>query len=49
MTTAVAGYAMAPGPFSLSALLLCATGTGLMSASANALNQVCVSLLSLIN
>jgi len=39
VTTAVAGYAMAPGPFSLSALLLCATGTGLMSASANALNQ----------
>lgn len=40
VTTAVAGYALAPGAFSLSTLLLCAVGTGLMSASANALNQV---------
>jgi len=39
VTTAVAGYALAPGTFSLSTLLFCAVGTGLMSASANALNQ----------
>jgi len=39
VTTAVAGYALAPGVFSWSTLLLCSVGTGLMSASANALNQ----------
>ena len=44
MTTAAVGYALAPGTFHLSALLLCTAGTGLMSASANALNQACLVL-----
>ena len=48
VTTTVAGYALAPGPFSLSTLLLCAAGTGLMSASANALNQASVTVLSFV-
>ena len=38
--TSMAGYAMAPGAFHLSTFLLCTLGTGLQSASANAINQV---------
>ena len=36
----MAGYAMAPDAFHLSTFLLCTLGTGLQSASANAINQV---------
>ncbi|XP_037777979.1 protoheme IX farnesyltransferase, mitochondrial-like isoform X2 [Penaeus monodon] len=39
--TAVAGYAMAPAPLDPSTLLLCSVGTGLVSAAANAINQIC--------
>ncbi|XP_050721479.1 protoheme IX farnesyltransferase, mitochondrial-like isoform X2 [Eriocheir sinensis] len=37
--TAVAGYAMAPAPMEVTTLLLCALGTGLVSAAANSINQ----------
>ncbi|KAG7158599.1 Protoheme IX farnesyltransferase-like [Homarus americanus] len=37
--TAVAGYAMAPGPFDPTTLMLCTLGTGLTSSAANAINQ----------
>ena len=33
------GYAVAPAPFDLTSFLLCSTGTGLVSAAANAINQ----------
>lgn len=33
------GYALAPGPFDLITFLACSLGTGLVSASANAVNQ----------
>lgn len=33
------GYAMAPAPFDLSTFLLCSVGTGLLSCSANSINQ----------
>ncbi|KAF6206863.1 hypothetical protein GE061_018099, partial [Apolygus lucorum] len=37
--TSMSGYAMAPGVFDLPTVAMCAVGTGLMSASANAVNQ----------
>ncbi|CAI9725704.1 protoheme IX farnesyltransferase, mitochondrial-like [Octopus vulgaris] len=37
--SSMAGYALAPAPFHLSTFLLCTLGTGLMSASANSINQ----------
>ncbi|XP_066991197.2 protoheme IX farnesyltransferase, mitochondrial [Anabrus simplex] len=37
--TSMAGYALAPAPFDLSTFLLCSAGTGLISCSANAINQ----------
>ena len=40
VVTSMAGYAMAPDAFHLSTFLLCTLGTGLQSASANAINQV---------
>eukprot|EP00118_Oscarella_pearsei_P018025 m.182113 g.182113 ORF g.182113 m.182113 type:complete len:367 (+) comp39285_c0_seq28:51-1151(+) len=39
VTTAMAGYAIAPGPLELSTLAWLSLGTGLCSASANAINQ----------
>ncbi|KAK0399876.1 hypothetical protein QR680_003254 [Steinernema hermaphroditum] len=39
-TTAVGGYMMAPGAFSLSTFAACAVGTALMSSSANACNHL---------
>lgn len=33
------GYAIAPGPFDLGTFIACSAGTGLVSASANAVNQ----------
>ncbi|KAL1140490.1 hypothetical protein AAG570_000422 [Ranatra chinensis] len=35
----MSGYAMAPGAFDLTTFVLCSVGTGLMSCSANAINQ----------
>lgn len=35
----MAGYAMAPAPFDLSTFLMCSVGTGLLSCSANSINQ----------
>lgn len=35
----MAGYSMAPAPFDLSTFLLCSVGTGLLSCSANSINQ----------
>lgn len=40
VVTTMAGYALAPGAFHASTFLLCTLGTGLQSASANAINQV---------
>lgn len=37
--TSMAGYAMAPAPFDLSSFLMCTVGTGLLSCSANSINQ----------
>lgn len=37
--TSMAGYAMAPAPFDLTTFALCIAGTGLLSCSANAVNQ----------
>lgn len=37
--TAMGGYAMAPAPFELYTFTMCSLGTGLVSASANAINQ----------
>ncbi|VVC89752.1 unnamed protein product [Leptidea sinapis] len=37
--TSMAGYALAPAPFDLTTFVLCATGTGLVSAAANSVNQ----------
>ena len=39
--TAMGGYAMAPAPFDLYTFTMCSLGTGLVSASANAINQFC--------
>ncbi|XP_033224563.1 protoheme IX farnesyltransferase, mitochondrial [Belonocnema kinseyi] len=39
--TAMGGYAMAPAPFDLYTFSMCSLGTGLVSASANAINQFC--------
>ena len=38
--TAAAGYGIAPGVLDMSTLCCCALGTGLVSASANTINQV---------
>ncbi|XP_056638344.1 protoheme IX farnesyltransferase, mitochondrial [Diorhabda sublineata] len=37
--TSMAGYAVAPAPFEVMPFLMCATGTALLSAAANAINQ----------
>ncbi|XP_072944433.1 protoheme IX farnesyltransferase, mitochondrial [Epargyreus clarus] len=37
--TSMAGYALAPAPFAPATFALCAAGTGLVSAAANAINQ----------
>lgn len=37
--TSMAGYAVAPAPFEWSTFLMCAVGTGLLSAAANSVNQ----------
>ncbi|CAG9860098.1 unnamed protein product [Phyllotreta striolata] len=37
--TSMAGYAVAPAPFELTTFILCSVGTGLLSASANSVNQ----------
>ncbi|XP_066586708.1 protoheme IX farnesyltransferase, mitochondrial [Prorops nasuta] len=37
--TTMGGYALAPAPFDLSTFLLCSLGTGLVSATANCINQ----------
>lgn len=37
--TAMSGYAFAPGTFDMYTFVMCFLGTGLVSASANALNQ----------
>ncbi|KAJ9585849.1 hypothetical protein L9F63_020491, partial [Diploptera punctata] len=37
--TTMAGYALAPEPFSLTTFLLCSVGTGLVSCAANSINQ----------
>lgn len=37
--TSMAGYAMAPAPFSWATFGLCLTGTGLLSCAANSVNQ----------
>ncbi|XP_049866789.1 protoheme IX farnesyltransferase, mitochondrial [Pectinophora gossypiella] len=37
--TSMAGYALAPAPFELTTFAMCAAGTGLVSAAANAINQ----------
>lgn len=37
--TAMAGYALAPEPFSLTTFILCSVGTGLVSCAANSVNQ----------
>ena len=40
MLTTMAGYAVAPAPFSLLTFATVTVGTGLTSAAANAINQV---------
>lgn len=35
----MAGYALAPAPFDATTFLLCSLGTGLVSCSANSINQ----------
>lgn len=35
----MAGYALAPAPFDIYTFAMCSLGTGLVSATANALNQ----------
>ncbi|XP_050526851.1 protoheme IX farnesyltransferase, mitochondrial isoform X2 [Daktulosphaira vitifoliae] len=37
--TTLAGYTMAPAPFDIATMVLCCTGTGLVSAAANSINQ----------
>ncbi|XP_053625755.1 protoheme IX farnesyltransferase, mitochondrial [Plodia interpunctella] len=37
--TSMAGYALAPAPFEVCSFVLCAAGTGLVSAAANSINQ----------
>lgn len=39
VVTTMAGYAMAPAPFDLTSFVLCSTGTGMVSAAANSINQ----------
>lgn len=39
VVTTMGGYALAPGPFDLYTLVACSIGTGLVSATANAINQ----------
>ncbi|PSN52221.1 Protoheme IX farnesyltransferase, partial [Blattella germanica] len=39
LMTTMAGYALAPEPFSLQTFVLCSVGTGLVSCAANAINQ----------
>lgn len=41
VVTAMGGYAMAPAPFDPYIFTMCSLGTGLVSASANAINQFC--------
>lgn len=39
IVTTMAGYALAPGPFDPFTFAACSVGTGLLSATANAVNQ----------
>ncbi|XP_017753283.1 PREDICTED: protoheme IX farnesyltransferase, mitochondrial [Eufriesea mexicana] len=39
VVTTMAGYALAPGPFDIFTFIACSIGTGLISATANAINQ----------
>ncbi|XP_076678560.1 cytochrome c oxidase assembly factor 10 [Andrena cerasifolii] len=39
VVTTMAGYSLAPGPFDISTFVACSVGTGLVSATANAINQ----------
>ncbi|XP_043248444.1 protoheme IX farnesyltransferase, mitochondrial isoform X1 [Colletes gigas] len=39
VVTTMAGYALAPGPFDITTFLACAVGTGMLSATANSINQ----------
>lgn len=39
VVTTMSGYALAPGPFDVSTFVMCSVGTGLVSATANAINQ----------
>lgn len=39
VVTTMAGYVIAPGPFDISTFAACSLGTGLVSATANAINQ----------
>lgn len=39
VVTTMAGYMLAPGPFDLSTFIACSIGTGLVSATANTINQ----------
>lgn len=39
VVTTMAGYALAPGPFDAFTFVACSMGTGLVSATANAINQ----------
>lgn len=35
----MAGYVLAPGPFDIYTFIMCSLGTGLVSATANSINQ----------
>lgn len=48
MITAMAGYGLAPGAFDPATFLLVSLGTGLTSASANAINQVTFIVITLL-
>ena len=37
--TTMGGYALAPAPFDLHTFVMCSLGTGLVSATANSINQ----------
>lgn len=39
VATTMAGYALAPAPFDIYTFTMCFLGTGLVSATANAINQ----------
>lgn len=39
VATTMAGYALAPAPFDLYTFAMCSLGTGLVSATANTINQ----------